>query len=409
MRKIIGIVSLILLSFSPLHGYEFDPNDPAKIEIARHLEISPAFLRDPYLHDIYFEQKKLSETGTLSAYLDNGTNTIPMVSSLISQSDLPKEFLFVVLVESRFDASSTSSHGAAGLWQFMEKTGKYHGLKINQYVDERRDHVKSTRAAIAYLSQLHATFGKWYLALIAYNCGAGRLNRAIRKAGTSELKTLADPAKEYLPYESRRYIRKILSLALLSTDDPVLSAYDSNDGLAGGGSDPLATVLLPAGEPIDKIAAVIGMPKKNLKMLNTHLRRGVTPPNAKAYPVYIPREKLDEFRLKFRSNGLKGYFVMHKTVSGETLAQLAKRYKVSTKAIMEENMIGNEADLWKNRKLKIPIRRDLIGDARLSASPEGNSSVSVGKRYNLVLKEDVGKLPVPVSGIEKGDKSVAGR
>lgn len=409
MRNVIGIWLSVIFSICPLWGYEFDPNDPAKIEIARHFEISPSFLRDPYLHDIYFEQKKLSDSGTLGTYFDNGTNTIPMISSLISQSDLPKEFLYVVLVESNFDASTTSSHGAAGLWQFMEKTGKYHGLKVTRYVDERRDHVKSTRAAIAYLSQLHTTFGKWYLALIAYNCGAGRLNRAIGKAGTSELKTLADPAKGYLPHETRRYIRKILSLALLSTDDPVLSSYDSNGGSAEGGSDPLATILLPAGEPIDKIAAVIGMPKQNLKMLNTHLRRGVTPPNAMAYPVYIPREKLDEFRLKFRSNSLKGYFVMHKARSGETLAQLAKRYKVSTKAIMEENMIGNEADLWKNRKLKIPIRRDLIVDPRLSATREGNSSVSVGKRYNLVLKEDLVKLSAQAPGIEKGDVSVAGR
>jgi membrane-bound lytic murein transglycosylase D len=82
-----------------------------------------------------------------------------MLSSLIAQSDLPSEFLFVALVESQLRVESSSSRGAAGLWQFMESTGKLHGLQVNQYVDERRDHVKSTRAAIAYLSTLKKKFG----------------------------------------------------------------------------------------------------------------------------------------------------------------------------------------------------------------------------------------------------------
>lgn len=387
-----------------LSGSGFDPSDQKKIEVLRHFDIPPSYLNDSYLHDMYDQKKREC---TLQGFADSTEDAdvfIPMLSSLIAQSDLPSEFLFVALVESQLHGSATSSRGAAGLWQFMESTGKLHGLKVNQFVDERRDHVKSTRAAIAYLSSLKKQFGKWYLALIAYNCGDGRLSRAIRKAGSSDVHVLTDPKRGLIPPESRNYLRKVVALALLATDELFLSKIQYDSLLSSEDENPLVTIYLPEGEKIDRIAAVLEMPKKNLLRLNTHLKKGVTPPHEQSYPVYIPKAKLDDFRQKFRPKDLKGYFVMHRVKSGETVEQLSKRYNVPKTSIMVENMIGDEKDKNLNRRLKIPINKPFLKNSRLHNAQSGETLASVATLYNLTLEQLKSKNPLASNALKEGEE-----
>lgn len=404
--KYISIV-FFMIHFS-LYATAFDPDDAKKKEVLRHFDISSSFLNDPYLQEIYLQKKRQTEVGDFAASFENAAEFIPALSTLIAQSDLPNEFLFVVLVESKFDPLSTSSQGATGIWQFMEGTGKLHGLAVNQYVDERRDNLKSTRAAIAYLSQLHREFGKWYLALIAYNCGDGRLRRAIQKAGTSELAVLANPTKGHIPPESRRYIRKVLAISLLATDDAFLSAIQYDKFISDTPDNQIATVYLPEGEEIDRIAAVLEMPKTNLKKLNTHLKKGVTPPNASAYPVYIPQDKVDEFRQKYHTREFKGYFVMHKVKSGETLANLSNRYNVPKGAIMMENMIGSNAELLSNRNVRIPISKPFLKNPRWHTVKSGETLASVAALYNLTLEQLKAKNPFSSSLLKEGEEVKVG-
>lgn len=395
-----------LLTLIPLSVWSvgFDLHDPEKIEVLRHFDIPPSFLSDPYLHDIYAEKKRECMLSGFADSQESADIFIPMLSSLIAQSDLPEEFLFVALVESRLQAGATSSRGAAGLWQFMETTGKLQGLAINRYVDERRDHVKSTRAAIAYLSSLKAEFGKWYLALIAYNCGDGRLRRAIQKAGTSDLSVLADPRRSYIPAESRNYVRKVVALALLARDEVFVSEIQYDALLSGEHENPIATVYLPEGENIDRIAAVLEMPKQNLIRLNTHLKRGVTPPNRNAYPIYIPKSKLDDFRSKFQPRDFKGYFVLHRMKSGETLTNLSKRYNVPKQSIMAENMIAEESDVGTNRNVKIPIDKPFLKNPRLHTAKSGESVASVAKLYNLTVKQVRSINPFVSDTLKEGEE-----
>lgn len=386
---------LALLLFLPLGlaGTGFDPHDQKKIDVLSHFDIPASFLNDPYLHDIYDQKKREC---TLEGFADSTENAdmfIPILSSLIAQSDLPSEFLFVAMVESQLQVKATSSHGAAGLWQFMERTGKLQGLHIDQFVDERRDHIKSTRAAIAYLSTLKKEFGKWYLALIAYNCGDGRLKRAIRKAGTTDIRVLTDPKRAYIPFESRNYIRKVISLALLATDEVFLSQIQYDTLLNTSYENPIATVYLPEGEDIDRIAAVLEMPKNKLLKLNTHLKKGVTPPNEQAYPVYIPQAKLEDFRQKYRTKELKGYFLMHRVKSGETLEQISKRYNVSKSSIMVENMISDDNDKNLSRRVKIPINKPFLKNPRLHHTQAGETLTSVTSLYNMTLEQLKPKNP----------------
>jgi len=384
----IKIIVLWVLSLPlSLSGIGFDMQDQKKIEVLRHFDIPPSFLADPYLHDIYSQKRRECLLNGFADSEENADMFIPMLSSLIAQSDLPSEFLFVALAESRLRIGASSTRGAAGIWQFMERTGKLHGLEVNQYVDERRDHIKSTRAAIAYLSTLKKKFGKWYLALIAYNCGDGRLQRAIRKAGTADLKTLADPKHSYIPPESRNYIRKVVALALLATDEVFLSQIQYDSLLSTEQENPIATVFLPEGEKIDRIAAVLEMPKQKLVILNTHLKKGVTPPNQKSYPIYIPTSKLGMFQQKFRTTDFKGYLVMHRVKSGETLSSLAQRYNVPRKAIMKENMISDEDEPLSNRTVKIPINKPFLVNTKFHTAKSGETLASVATMYNLTVKQ----------------------
>jgi membrane-bound lytic murein transglycosylase D len=383
-------------------GGGFDPNDVKKIEVLRHFDLPPSYLQDPYLHDAYDQKKRECMLQGITDISEDSDVFIPVLSSLIAQSDLPSEFLFVVLVESQLNGNSTSSKGAAGFWQFMESTGKLQGLQVNKFVDERRDHVKSTRAAIAYLSSLKKQFGKWYLALIAYNCGDGRLSRAISKAGTTDIQVLTDPKRTYLPPESRNYVRKVVALALLATEDVFLSKFQFDTYLTAPQESKIATVYLPEGEKIDRIAAVLEMPKKNLLKLNTHLKKGVTPPNEQAYPVYIPQNKLDEFRQKYRPKDFKGYFVLDRVKSGETIDQLSKRYNVSNSSIMMENMIGDdERNL--NRRVKIPINKPFL-NPRLHKAKSGETLVSVAKMYNITLEQLKLKNPFITNTLHDGEE-----
>jgi len=391
----------LLIAFIPLYLYAlaFNPNDTKKIEVLNHFDISPSFLNDPYLHDMYVERKRDCLLNGFANSSENADIFIPMLSSLIAQSDLPAEFLFIVLAESGLDTLATSSKGASGLWQFMPETGKTHGLAITQYVDERRDHIKSTRAAISYLSQLHHQFGKWYLAIIAYNCGDGKLASAIRKAKSNDLQVLASPTKGYIPAESRRYIRRIIALALLASDRVFLEQIQYEHLIGVASENPIATVYLPEGEDLNKIAAVLEMPKQKLKLLNTHLKRGITPPNENSYPVYIPEDKLALFEEKYRPSELKKYFVMHKIKSGETLTSLSKRYNIDKTTIMRENMIGGREDFKENRIVKIPMINSFIKNESLI---KDKIPVSAPKVYNFNF--DKLKIINPFNPIKTDDK-----
>jgi membrane-bound lytic murein transglycosylase D len=399
------LLVIILFTFD-VYPFAFNPNDEKKLAVLKHFDIPASFLNDSYLNDMYVAQKRDCTLNGFANSPENADIFIPMLSSLISQSDLPSEFLFVALAESSLDTLSTSSQGASGIWQFMAGTGKLHGLKITPYVDERRDHLKSTRAAITYLSQLHRQFGKWYLAIIAYNCGDGKLSRAIRKAGTDDLSVLASPAKAYIPPESRRYIRKIVALALLASDQVFLEQiqYDHLIGVAS--ENPIATVYLPEGEDISRIAAVLEMPKKKLVLLNTHLKRGITPPSKDMYPVYIPEAKLELFREKYRPKTLQGYFLMHKTASVENTTAILKRN--TTGALIDDTTISDNDVIGATKNVKIPINQPFIKNASFHTAKSGETLFSVAKLYNLTIDQLKAKNPFIQSKVKDGEEIKVG-
>lgn len=281
---------------------------------------------------------------------------IPIIRSMIVQSGIPQEFLFLAMAESGFSAKAYSKKRAVGIWQFMPYTAKDLGLVINEYIDERRDPIKSTQAAIKYLQTLYQYTGEWYLAAMAYNCGPGRLQKAIDRAGTRDLNVLLDENQKYLPAETRQYIRTILSMSLAFSNAQKMQDIDREYLLNRGAMDTLAEVQVRGGVHLANIAASAGMSLEDIKKYNRHFLYNFLPPTTKEYSIYIPYEKLAHFKQNFNPNEIpKAQFVFHKVKKGESLASIAKRYGVSIQELRLTNNLKNKQAVAANQKLVIPI------------------------------------------------------
>jgi len=144
---------------------------------------------------------------------------VSMIKGELLDEGLSDLFIYLSIAESGLQSRAVSSKKAAGMWQFIPATARQYDLHVYGALDERYDPFASTHAAIRYLRILHKQFGKWYLAVLAYNCGEGRLSKAIEKAGTDLLPVLLDEQAEYLPEETRTYLKKILLLAMVGESE----------------------------------------------------------------------------------------------------------------------------------------------------------------------------------------------
>lgn len=228
------------------------------------------------------------------------------------------------MAESSFSTKAYSVKRASGLWQFMPETAKLYGLRIDQYVDERRDLIKSTEAAAKYLSKLYDKFGKWYLAAIAYNCGDGRLSRAIKNANSDELSVLLNPQKQYIPKESRFYIRKVVSLAMIGNDEQFLLNSEYEYLLNRANAYSISTVQVPRGESLKRVSSLIDIPLEELQKLNRHLKHDFAPPYLNSYNIYIPYIKLSAFKQKYFEEKLNKFYRVHIVARGDSLYSIGK-------------------------------------------------------------------------------------
>lgn len=283
---------------------------------------------------------------------EKGYYYIPILKQMLSDADVPQEFLYLAMAESRFSTRAYSSKKAVGIWQIMPATAKSLGLRIDNFVDERRDPIKSTRAAIKYLKKLKSITGKWYLAAMAYNCGIGRLQKAIKEAGTDDINVLM----KYIPLETSNYIRLILSMNLAFNDVDILKNLDKEYFLNRGSTITLASVKVPAGTSFSSIAAGAGMSVEELRKYNMQFRYNFTPPNGKEYDVYIPYEHLLAFKTKFKPKkaDFSKFYIVYKVKKGDNLYTIAKRYNISVDKIKSINNMKKSA-LSINQKIIIPL------------------------------------------------------
>ncbi len=287
--------------------------------------------------------------------IDEAYIYMPTIKNILFQNNIPKEFIYLAMVESHFSVLTHSNKEAVGIWQFTPETATDYNLKINRYIDERQDIVKSTQAAADFLNKLHIKFGKWYLAIIAYNCGAGRLSEAIYKAKSDKLAILLDENNSYIPKESKRYLRKIIAYTLLGNNELFLLNKEYDHFLNIVNTYSMSTVSLPAGESLQRVSQIINMPLDKLKSLNKHLKYGFTPPNLKRYNIYIPYAKLAEFKQKYFETLAHSSYKVHVVKKGDNLKMLSRKYNVSYISLVTFNkLVSPKLNL--EQELLIPIK-----------------------------------------------------
>ncbi|MEX0935744.1 MAG: lytic transglycosylase domain-containing protein [Gemmatimonadota bacterium] len=199
---------------------------------------------------------------------------------------MPEELLYLAMIESGFSPTATSAVSASGVWQFMGATAREYGLAVDYWVDERRDPVQATDAALDYLDALYEEFGSWYLAAAAYNAGPGRVRRALTRYDTAA--SAGDEAiywqiSEHLPRETREYVPKILAATLLAQE-----AEDFGFEVEKELPYLFDQVLVPAGTPLVEVAEALDVPRGLNHELNPHLIRGIVPPD-RSYLVRVPQ------------------------------------------------------------------------------------------------------------------------
>jgi membrane-bound lytic murein transglycosylase D len=254
----------------------------------------------------------------------------------------------------RFDPFAYSRSKAVGPWQFIYLTGKRYGLRVNWWVDERRDPEKSTIAAAKYLKDLYDTFACWYLAAAGYNAGEYRIVKAMKRYRTEDFWKLTKV--RYLKRETKNYVPLLIAAALVAKDPERYGFTDVEY------QEPLQyeKVKVPELTSLSLVANACETSFEEIKDLNPELRRGVTPPNETDYEIKIPFRKKDLFLVTFEilRPFEKFEFKTHVVKKGETLRGIAKLYRVDLDPLLEINHLTKSSVISKGTILSIPISKD---------------------------------------------------
>ncbi|HEX8271234.1 MAG TPA: transglycosylase SLT domain-containing protein [Longimicrobiaceae bacterium] len=237
------------------------------------------------------------QSDRMALYLKRSGRYEGMIRGKLRERGMPEDLVYLSMIESGFNPTARSHAQAVGLWQFIEGTGERYGLRIDGYVDERKDPEKSTDAALRYLKDLHDQFGSWYLAAAAYNTGEGRVARVMKEMTGSEKGEESDfwRIRRRLPAETREYVPLMLAAALIGKEPHKYGLGDVERYLPV----PTEAVEVPAGTRLAVVARSVGVAEKELRTLNPHLVKGVTPPGKKPYAVRIPQGRRVQFAANF--------------------------------------------------------------------------------------------------------------
>jgi membrane-bound lytic murein transglycosylase D len=404
------------------------------ISILNSFNIDVEFLEDKSLNLLYKSYVKQKKHYFLNI-LENGYTYIPLIKNHIKDANIPADIIFVAMAESYFTTSAASNKSAKGMWQFIPATARKFGLEINDYVDERKDPIKSTIAAIKYLSYLKRKLGKWYLAMMAYNCGEARIieamtrarldtyceNRACRKdkdirklrrviskyqtnqASFASLYRVYRKAKElsptepnifklmrvqkkidrqYLPRETRNYIRKIVAMSFLLNSDEFVE-YTNHYLLNRGSVSSIVKVNVPSGTDINYVAKLLNFSPTLLKAFNRHLNYNFTPP-FEDYFMYIPYQKLAYFKENFTKSSSKKEHILYVVKNGDTLGGIANKFNISYKVIKDFNNLKSNVIRPKD-KLVVPIyKSNNITFSKMTYTvQQGDTLNSIANKFNV--------------------------
>lgn len=358
---------------APTEFYE----DPAAA-----LAVDPLFLDlvDPSEFDIPIEVNPWVEkwvtyfTGPGRKYyqrwLSRSSRYQPMQLRGLEERGLPKDLVYLSMIESGYNAHAYSHAAAAGLWQFIPSTGKLYDLRIDYWVDERRDPEESLGAAMDFLGELHTMFGDWRLAWAAYNGGPGRVRRATSRSGSKDFWVLADGT--YLHPETDNYVPKIMAAAIIGKHPERygFTNIEFEEELV------YETAKVEGAVELEVLARCAGTTVEEIKALNPALRRYATPPEGIELRVPVGKSTTFVTALAAVPQSERLTVVRHTVKSGETLSKIASRYGASVSAISSANGLKNVNRIVVGMTLSIPRGGSTPPAAVASSSSSRKSSRS---------------------------------
>jgi len=310
-----------------------------------------------------------------------------MISRVLREEGLPQDLIYLAQAESAFQPLALSRAGARGIWQFVAYRGQQYGLRRTWWIDERQDPEKATRAAAQHLRDLYGLFGDWYLAMAAYNCGPGNVQKGIERTGYADFWELYK--RNVLPRETKNYVPIIIALTLIAKDAAHYSIQADPEA-------PVSTDIVKPGRPIDLrlVAETIDVDLETLRLLNPSLLRMATPDDP-SFELRLPKGAGERFTAEMAAIPPDKWvsWRRHRVEPGETLTSIAKKYRVTPVAIAEANNLERSAALEAGVKLTIPAAQPASETKRLLVSyrvRRGDTLAGIADRFN-VDSEDVRK------------------
>ena len=274
-----------------------------------------------------------------------------MIARVLKEEGVPQDLIYVAQAESAFQPLALSRAGARGIWQFVQWRGNEYGLKRSWWVDDRLDPEKATRAAAQHLRDLYGLYGDWYLAIAAYNCGPGNVQKGIERTGYADFWELYK--RNVLPKETRNYVPIILALTLIAKDA-------AHYGIAVDPDEPVATDVVKPGRAIDLrlVAETIDVDVETLRTLNPSLLRMATPDDPD-FQLHLPAGTSEKFSAEIADIPPDKWvsWRRHRVEPGDTLTLIARKYRVTPQAIADANDLERGAQLDLGEKLIIPATK----------------------------------------------------
>ena len=303
-----------------------------------------------------------------------------MILRVLKEEGLPQDLIYLAQAESAFQPLALSRAGARGIWQFVAYRGQQYGLRHTWWIDERQDPEKATRAAAQHLRDLYGLFGDWYLAMAAYNCGPGNVQKAIERTGYADFWELYK--RKVLPRETKNYVPIIIALTLIAKDA-------AHYNILADPEAPVPSDIVKPGRPIDLrlVAETVDVDVETLRTLNPSLLRLATPDDP-SFELHLPQGTGEKFTAEIAAIPPDKWISWrrHRVEAGETLASMAKKYRVTVAAIAEANNIERTTTLEPGTKLTIPATQSATETKRLLVSyrvRRGDTLAGIADRFSV--------------------------